>query len=179
MSLDRALELVLAHEGGWSDHPDDTGGRTMWGVTEGTLERARENMDGLPEDVADLTQDQARRLYRRLYWEDANCDLLPWPVSYALMDAAVQHGTHRARKWLQRGLGVHVDGIVGPQTRAAIEDVRDWWRPASRMLLWRAKFYIRILRRPSQASFAAGWANRMQDVIKIVEQDLPEEDDPG
>ncbi len=36
-TFERALPLVLKHEGGWSDDPNDPGGATKLGVTIGTL----------------------------------------------------------------------------------------------------------------------------------------------
>lgn len=36
-NFERALSLVLKHEGGWSDDPADPGGATNLGVTIGTL----------------------------------------------------------------------------------------------------------------------------------------------
>ena len=34
MDVDRMIEEVIGREGGYSDHPADTGGATRWGVTE-------------------------------------------------------------------------------------------------------------------------------------------------
>lgn len=36
-NFQRALSLVLKHEGGWADHPSDPGGATMRGVTLATF----------------------------------------------------------------------------------------------------------------------------------------------
>ena len=32
-NFDRAFAALLGHEGGYSNHPDDPGGETNWGVT--------------------------------------------------------------------------------------------------------------------------------------------------
>lgn len=37
VNFERALKLVLIHERGYNDHPDDSGGATDLGVTIGTL----------------------------------------------------------------------------------------------------------------------------------------------
>ena len=180
MSLDRALELVLAHEGGFVDHPDDRGGATRYGITEGTLYRARQDLGDLPSDVRDLSRDEARRIYADLYWTPSLAHALPWPASYVHMDAAVQHGVGRAVRFLQAALGVTVDGRVGPETRGATQAVRDWRPVTADMLTRRSLYYIRILADRSQASFARGWANRLEEVADLARDEHPEEeDDPG
>jgi lysozyme family protein len=166
--LDRALDRILAHEGGFSDHPADGGGRTKYGITHGTLDHARKKLHGLPEDVANLTQHEARRIYVSLYWGPAQCELMEWPASYAQMDAAVQHGPGRAIRFAQAALNLTVDGVAGPQTRQALKSVQ---RPpdfAARMVAHRGVYYMRILARTSQAVFASGWANRMDDVLAVI-----------
>ena len=60
-NFDRCLEMLLHHEGGFVDHPEDPGGMTNLGVTRATLEQYRgrhvteEEMRSLtPVDVASL-----------------------------------------------------------------------------------------------------------------------------
>ena len=38
-NFEKALELVLHHEGGYVDHPKDPGGATNYGVTKKVYER--------------------------------------------------------------------------------------------------------------------------------------------
>ncbi len=40
-NFERALSLVLKHEGGFADHPADPGGATMMGITQATLAQWR------------------------------------------------------------------------------------------------------------------------------------------
>ena len=42
-NFQKALKLVLAHEGGWSDHPEDPGGATNFGVTQRVYDAFRRN----------------------------------------------------------------------------------------------------------------------------------------
>jgi Putative secretion activating protein len=71
-------------------------------------------------DIASLTQMEAKRIYRRDYWEFVSGDALPWPLSYFVFDAAVNQGVAPAIRMLQQALGVEADGIIGPQTLAAV-----------------------------------------------------------
>lgn len=106
----RAVTRVLAEEGGYSDDPRDPGGETNLGISK----RAHPEMD-----IANLTMADAMAVYHRDYWLAAKCDQLPAPVNAVVFDAAVNQGVGRAIQMLQAGLGLNVDGVVGPKTIAA------------------------------------------------------------
>jgi lysozyme family protein len=46
---------------------------------------------------------------------------MPLPLAIVMFDAAVNNGVGRAVRWLQGALGVPEDGVIGPQTRAALQ----------------------------------------------------------
>jgi len=77
-------DYILKVEGGFVDNPKDPGGRTNYGITAATLASARARLKdaGLPEDVKDLTKEQALAIYERFYWKPAGCDHIPRPVEY-------------------------------------------------------------------------------------------------
>ena len=65
--FDRALPLVLAHEGGYVDHPSDPGGATNLGITRKTLARWRKvsPFTSLPKsEVKNLTEASVAPIYR-------------------------------------------------------------------------------------------------------------------
>ena len=95
MNFDTAFDLLITHEGGFSNHPDDPGGATMYGVTE-TVARA----NGYQGAMKDLTLDFAKRVYKTMYWDTCRCDDMPDAVRYSLFDAAVNSGPSQAIKWL-------------------------------------------------------------------------------
>ncbi|MFC0282394.1 glycosyl hydrolase 108 family protein [Camelimonas abortus] len=64
-------------------------------------------------------------IYRQQYWEKIRGDDLPPGVDYVVFDGAVNSGVAQSAKWLQRALGVRVDGIIGNATIAACWDVKD------------------------------------------------------
>ncbi len=114
-----ALQKVLAHEGGFSDHPLDPGGMTNLGVTR----RVWEEWTGHPVTVrqmTELTPVKVAPMYRRKYWDKVRGDELPAGIDLVVFDAAVNSGPGRAAKWLQACVGVDVDGDIGPKTLAAI-----------------------------------------------------------
>lgn len=163
-NADEALSKILSHEGGWADHPRDPGGATNRGVTIGTLRSLGMDLDGDGDvDVADLrilTEADAKRVFKRFYWDKVDADLLPDGVDYTVADFAVNSGPGRAAKHLQRALGVTVDGSVGPETIAAasaadpialIEAIH-----ASRLR------FLRNLR--TWNAFGRGWKRRVDEV---------------
>lgn len=119
----KAIDMVLAHEGGYVDDPKDPGGATNMGITQDTLERVRgEVRASLPEHVKQLTKPQARAIYRHDYWTPVAGNDLPGGLDLALFDMAVNQGVDDAVKALQQAAGSKVDGIMGPNTLAAVEE---------------------------------------------------------
>lgn len=162
--FERALALLLGHEGGLSDHALDRGGRTMAGVTQETFDDWRRRRGQPLADVATITDEQIMAVYRDLYWCVASCDRLPWPVNYLVFDAAVNSGAGRAVRWLQRGVGVAADGVAGPKTIAAARasGPAQW----SAIVQARADFIADLIQgQPSQRAFLKGWMRRLLAVL--------------
>jgi lysozyme family protein len=166
--LDDALEYLLAEEGGWSNHPADTGGATMFGVTQGTYDAYRLAKSLKKQTVRNITQAEAREIYDVNYWRAAGCDRLPWPISYMTFDAAVNSGPSRAVRWTQEGLGQKSDGKIGPLSIEAANQAVD--RGQGSLLLAivdkRAEFLARLVQsKTSQSVFLLGWWRRTLRVL--------------
>ena len=90
-NFERALSLVLEHEGGYVDHPRDPGGATNLGITLDTLSswlgRVATKADVLALKVSDVGP-----IYRRRYWDTIEGDELPDGLDYAVFDFAVNSG---------------------------------------------------------------------------------------
>lgn len=158
-SYDGALARLIAHEGGYVNHPNDPGGPTKYGIT---LAVYREN--GHPgataQDVQAMTQAEARAIYRRRYWDVLRGDDLPAGLDYAVFDYGVNSGPARAAKALQRLLGVTVDGRIGPVTLTAVRG-RDAADLVGRLCDERLGFLKGLGTWPT---FGAGWTRRVSDV---------------
>ena len=114
--FDTCLAETLKWEGGWSNHPRDPGGPTMRGIIQRVYDGWRDN-HGLPRrSVREIADHELRDIYRRSYWDQVRGDELPPGVDLAVFDFAVNSGPARAAKYLQRVLGVKVDGHIGPAT---------------------------------------------------------------
>jgi len=161
--FDRSFKAVLRHEGGYVDHPRDPGGATNLGITLGTAKAFRLDLDGDgdvdKDDVRLLTPETAAPVYREGYWLKTKCDQLPAGVDYMVFDLAVNSGTKRAARYLQRAAGVAEDGRIGPKTIAAVTG--NAARIVERMEDIREEFYRSLDTFPT---FGKGWLRRLDEV---------------
>lgn len=170
----RAYELVLGHEGGFTDDRHDRGNWTTGRIGQGQLKGTKYGISAMAYphlDIRNLTLDQARDIYFEDYWKPAGCELLPDGVAYAQFDAAVNHGVSRAIKLLQGAIGAGPDGVIGPQTRRMINrsNAHDMIR---NMLALRVKFYMDLDHLNDR--YGLGWSRRSVDVvIKAMEMARP------
>lgn len=166
--LNKALEWLLEEEGGWSNHPADRGGKTMYGVTQGTYASWRKKKGRAAASIRNISKEEAREIYESEYWNAAGCDRLPWPISYLTFDAAVNSGPSRAVRWTQSGLGIKADGLVGKGTVAAANQAiaQSDGETILRIVDQRVQFLVALVRKtPSQLVFLLGWMRRMQRVL--------------
>ena len=117
----KSLEMVLKHEGGFVDHPEDPGGATNKGITHKTysdfLGRPLEDED----ELKNIPDEHVQLIYKQGYWDKVKGDNLPSGVDFAIFDWAVNSGPSRAAKALQKAVGAIADGAIGPKTLAAVE----------------------------------------------------------
>lgn len=164
-----AFALLLKHEGGYVNHPQDPGGRTNLGVTQ----RVWEEWIGHPATEADiraLTPGMVEPLYRERYWDKVRGDDLPAGVDLAVFDYAVNSGPGRAAKTLQEVVGVAADGAVGPKTLRAARAY-----PADQIIIRIADAREAFLRGlPHWPTFGVGWLSRVlavrREALEIARQ---------
>lgn len=156
MTFDRAVEIILALEGGRSNHPQDSGGLTVFGITAETARRHGYN-------VEHLTREQAIAIYKIDYWQAMRCDDLPSRWRLPAFDAAVQHGVRRATTMLQQAIKTKADGIIGPKT---LEAARNAGLVAiARFFSYRITLYFD---HPKRAYFLEGWMRRLVTVATMM-----------
>ena len=114
-NFDRIIKHVFDSEGGFVNHPKDPGAATNMGITHATLAEERGHQVSV-QDVKELTQEEALNIYRKRYWDKVKGNFLADGFDMLAMDGAVNSGIGRGVKWLQKGLGVTADGIVGTVT---------------------------------------------------------------
>jgi lysozyme family protein len=148
MTFDDAFDRLIGHEGGYVNDRRDPGGETKFGIS-------KRSYPG--EDIAGMTLERAKVIYRRDFWGPAGCDAVPDSVRFDLFDFAVNSGVRNAVRALQRTVGETDDGVVGPLTLQAIGSM-----PAARLSARlngaRLDFMASL---SSWPAFGRGWARRI------------------
>ena len=158
MNFLTAFDKLLKHEGDYSNHTADPGGKTRYGITEAV---AREV--GYRGDMRELPLELAQRIYKERYWDAVQAESLPPDVRYIVFDGAVNSGVAQSSKWLQRACGVKDDGVIGPVTiRAASTLHSEGLR--RRILAQRLRFMAKL---PNWPAFSRGWVNRICDLLEV------------
>lgn len=114
-NFDKCLKMLLSHEGGFVNHPKDPGGITNLGVTKKVYDEwtGRESTE---QEMRDLTPEDVAPIYKKNYWDRVKGDSLPSGLDWACFDWAVNSGSGRPAKAVQRAVGATADGAIGPAT---------------------------------------------------------------
>ena len=130
MTIDHLIDAVIDREGGYSNHPADRGGPTKYGITQQVARTS-----GYPGDMRNFPRDQAKTIYRRLYWTRPAFDQIAPrapKIAEELFDTGINMGPAVAATFLQRALNalnrgatdypdMILDGRIGPATLTALE----------------------------------------------------------
>ena len=182
--FNECVEATIGFEGGFSDHPQDSGGKTKYGITEGTLNGAYKAGIVSHNNIKNLTVEETKAIYKVNYWDKCKCDNLPKPLDLCVFDTAVNCGVGTSAELLQetvnRAVGADilaVDGIIGPMTLGAIEGWLSRYKAdcafpilflCNIFLDRRLQYYSNIVNNnKSQLVFLRGWLNR---VLRLKEE---------
>jgi len=149
-TFDDAFTALIGNEGGYSNNPADPGGETMWGITQ-RVARAH----GYTGAMKDLPLETAKAIAKAQYWDVYSCDKFDPRVAFQVFDAAY-NGGHPAL-WLQKAVGVKMDGIIGPVTIAAVNAANPL-EVIMRFISYRLSFFTAL---STWETFGRGWANRI------------------
>ena len=120
-NFNECLQIILHHEGGYVNHPEDPGGMTNLGVTK----KVYEDWVGYAvseHTMQNLTEEDVAPIYKKNYWDRLKGDDLPEGLNLCVFDFGVNAGTGRAAKYLQNIIGTVVDGGIGPMTLRALDE---------------------------------------------------------
>lgn len=111
MNFEDAFKTVVGEEGGYVNNPADPGGETKFGISK----RAYPT-----EDIANLTLDRAKLLFRRDYWDALNLDGRPYGAALCIFDCAVNQGIGIARRLLADSILNSAPFVVAFQAERAL-----------------------------------------------------------
>jgi lysozyme family protein len=159
-AFDTSFASVVNVEGGFQNDPGDsgnwTGGRIGVGTNQGT--KYGISAASFPTvNIAALTLDQAKAIYKAGYWDPLQLDQLDAGLAFQCFDASVNCGVVTAAKWMQRAAGVGQDGIIGAQSIGALRTA-DPWRMACRVDAYRL---LSNAQAGAWATYGKGWTNRL------------------
>jgi len=164
---DKSFDMVIAHEGGFTNDerdpgnklPDGRKGSTMLGCTQANWEKYIGH-EVTQDDMKALKKEDVKPLYKKDYWDAVRGDDLPAGVDYAVFDFAINAGPAAARKMIQKALGVTADGSIGPATIKAIQEAegKDLLDKFSHS---KEAFYKSL---PTFQTYGKGWLKRVADV---------------
>lgn len=131
-TIDKALPIILNHEvdpkkGPYSNHPDDKGGPTNYGITIATYRRFKPG--ATVEDLKQITMGEIEMIYASGYWRPLGLDEVQSQfVATKIFDICVNGGPGAASAIAQRacitcGKDVKVDGWLGPKSRTVINSI--------------------------------------------------------
>lgn len=155
------IDGLLEREGGFTNHPADRGGATKYGITQAALAAWRGHPVTI-DDVRALDLPEARAIYLQRYIVGPGFDAPQIKPGLAdqLVDYGVNSGPGVAISKLQALLGVAVDGVLGPQTLAALA-AADQLKVNNSLAVARILMIGRLVAKaPSQVPFLVGWLAR-------------------
>lgn len=165
-NFDQCLTWLLAHEGGFVDHPNDPGGMTNKGITARVYSQwLADTMDVdteiTEEMMRNIPDNHVEQIYREEYWNRVAGDNLPAGLDLSVFDWAVNSGVGRSARTLQKILAVKADGAIGPQTLAAVA-AHDTEQLITDMYSRRQAFYERL---KTFEHFGKGWTRRNEETL--------------
>lgn len=153
------------HPDAITNDPDDSGGRTQYGISE------KANPEVWKDGV--VTPEERQEVYFQKYIAPFKA-ISDGPLLHQLVDFGVTSGTETSIRTLQQLVGVAADGIIGPRTLSAVENYPSgvlFGTPVPGAVLLnlafrdaRTMFYAAVAkRRPKDLKFLLGWLRRVQE----------------
>jgi len=150
-----AIDKTLAHEGGakFTDDPSDRGGATKYGISQAAY----------PDlDIRNLTEQQAREIYKRDYWDRVRADeIISQAVAENIFDTSVNMGVRTGSRLAQVAAEIEpADGIIGSQSLKVINACDEAFFISNYTIAKIARYAYICNKNKSQKRFLLGWINR-------------------
>lgn len=175
-SFELAIPIILKHEGGYQVHPKDSGNWSSGKVGEGVLIGTKYGISAptliawrgrmvTPEEMKNLTEEEAKRIFKSKYWDPLQLDKVKdQQVATLIFDAADGSGVSLAKKHVIRALNK-----IGINTSEYSADIVNKANPKllhDSLKQVRIDFFKSIAEKdPNKAVFLRGWLNRMAKYV--------------
>lgn len=162
--FEHAWPVILRHEGGYSNNPNDPGGATKYGISlrwlkgMGLLGDVNHDLRVDIADIQALTPETAATFYRVQWWDRYGYGRFPNQIiATKLIDTAINLGAPKAHRIAQESCGCVADGILGSNTvqavNVAVEPIF-----INRYRDLQAAYYKSLVQNnPKLAEFLTGW----------------------
>ncbi|SPL72533.1 glycoside hydrolase family 108 protein [Acinetobacter stercoris] len=172
--------VILRHEGGYVNDPNDSGGATNKGIAWNTWTKyAQVDLGVAPtlDNLKKISDDQAEVIYRKRYWEPKGfCQIKNDRVGLMVYDWTITSGG--AAKEIQKLLvnayhqKIAIDGVMGSQTINALNSISDQIDLLNSITKIRKQYYTSLAfkkngEKSKNYKFLKGWLNRVDDCLKV------------
>lgn len=163
-----AVNVVLQHEGGETNNPDDSGGLTNFGITQQFIIDNEITEPELARSyIAILTKQKAIALYKHYVWDKYHYGLIaPLEIATKVFDMTVNMGSKESHMLLQRAINTMshdqllVDGIFGIKTITATNRLPSTYLHEE-LRQQQKQFYENLVKNnPEYDEFLDGWLKR-------------------
>lgn len=169
--FNKAFQLMIAHEGGYVNDPDDPGGETYKGVARKIYSKwdgwtkidILKTQAGFPATLdkdEELQQDIAR-FYEVTFWDKMNGDQLTnQEVANSIFDFGVNAGMGTSVSLAQMVVGADSDGVIGPKSVENINNFDPEHFIAAFTVAKIARYVNIVKKRPTSRKYFYGWILR-------------------
>lgn len=163
----KIIENSLKKEGTFSNNKYDSGGKTMYGITESVARQY-----GYTGNISKLTKDIAIEIYSKLYWRK-EFELFEENIAEFLFDCNINHGYKGMSIILQKSINyltkenINVDGYAGniTYTKALTLNQKRLFVILNAV---RCMYYLNICdKNENQEEFIYGWLNKRIEWNKV------------
>ena len=144
----KALSFVLKWEGGYVNNPNDKGGATNKGITQGTYNNWLIAQGKSRKDVKFISQQEVEEIYYKNYWLKASCDKMSKVFAVICFDTAVNMGVGRVKEFLQAAR----------------------WTDPQKFLAAREQKYREFAKYGNQKIVLNGWLNRLNGLRNFIKK---------
>lgn len=172
--FDFAFNYLMGDEGRtYTNDPRDSGGPTKFGITLNTYAAFLKRVVS-PEEIENLSEEDARYFYFWEYWIKLQCDEIKTPgIAICIFDCAVLYGDNPAVIIAQKaislltGATLKFDGVVGDMTLKLLSSVKEELFLKTYQVLVLKRIDNVIAAHPKDEAFRRGWTRRADRLLTL------------